>query len=46
MDKLIKRVQKDVAKKQLPKAKKDLKTLLKKDKVQDKKLDRCKEQAR
>jgi hypothetical protein len=41
MDKLIKKVQKDVKQGKTPKAKKDLKVLLKADKKQDKKMKKC-----
>jgi hypothetical protein len=42
MDKKIKKVQKDVSKGKIGKAKKDLKSLLKADKKQDAKLDKMK----
>lgn len=41
MDKLIKKVQKDVKENKKPKAEKDIKVLLKKDKIQDKKVEKC-----
>lgn len=40
MDKIIKKVAKDVEKKELPKAKTDLRRLLKTDKKQDAKMDK------
>jgi len=41
MDKLIKKVEKDVKENKKSKAEKDIKVLLKQDKVQDKKVEKC-----